>query len=70
MLKYLFFLVITPSIADAYIGPGMAGGVLVAILGIIAALVIGLIGIIWLPIKTLIQKNKKKPKKIKLKIKD
>lgn len=60
MLKYLFFLIITPSIADAYIGPGMAGGVIVAILAIIAAIIIGLIGMIWLPIKTLLKKNKKK----------
>ena len=60
MLKFLFIFLLTPSIAKAYLGPGIVGGAMVAILGIILALFIGLAGIIWLPIKSLIKKKKNK----------
>lgn len=48
-----------------YIGPGMGGGVLAAIIGILTAFFLSLIAIVWYPIKTLIRfireilKNKK-----------
>ena len=45
----------------AYIGPGMGGGVIAAIFGIIAAFFIGLWGILYYPIKRFL-KNKKKKK--------
>ena len=45
----------------AYIGPGMGGGVIAAIFGIIAALFLGLWGILYYPIKRAF-KNKKKKK--------
>ena len=49
----------------AYIGPGMGGGVIAAIFGIIAAFFIGLWGILYYPIKRAFKnKNKKKKKKI------
>ena len=43
----------------AYIGPGMGGGVIAAIFGIIAAFFLGLWGILYYPIKRAF-KNKKK----------
>ena len=43
----------------AYIGPGMGGGVIAAIFGIIAAFFLGLWGILYYPIKRYF-KNKKK----------
>jgi len=46
-----------------YIGPGMGGGVIAAIFGIIAAFFLGLWGILYYPIKRAF-KNKKKKKKI------
>ena len=46
----------------AYIGPGMGGGVIAAIFGIIAAFLLGLWGILYYPIKRAL-KNKKKKKK-------
>ena len=46
----------------AYIGPGMGGGVIAAIFGIIAAFFLGLWGILYYPIKRAF-KNKKKKKK-------
>lgn len=47
-----------------YIGPGMGGGVIAAILGLIAAFFIGLWGILYYPIKRFLR-NKKKRKKAK-----
>ena len=47
----------------AYLGPGMGGGVIAAIFGIIAAFFLGLWGILYYPIKRAL-KNKKKKKKI------
>ena len=47
----------------AYLGPGMGGGVIAAIFGIIAAFFLGLWGILYYPIKRAF-KNKRKKKKI------
>ena len=47
----------------AYIGPGMGGGILAAILGIIAAFFLGLWGILYYPIKRALR-NKRLNKKI------
>ena len=46
----------------AYIGPGMGGGVIAAIFGIIAAFFLGLWGILYYPIKRALKKQKKKKK--------
>lgn len=54
-----YFYIIEPCFA--YIGPGMAGGVIAATLGIIVALVLGLIGVLYYPIKRFL-KNKTKKK--------
>ena len=45
----------------AYIGPGMGGGIIAAIFGIIAAFFLGLWGILYYPIKRAF-KNKKNKK--------
>ena len=45
----------------SYIGPGMGGGVIAAIFGIIAAFFLGLWGILYYPIKRAL-KNKQKKK--------
>ena len=49
----------------AYIGPGMSGGVIAAIVGFFAAILFGLWGILYYPIKRAL-KNRK-DKKISLK---
>ena len=46
----------------SYIGPGMGGGVIAAIFGIIAAFFLGFWGILYYPIKRAF-KNKKSKKK-------
>ena len=55
-----FFSNLTPIFS--YIGPGMGGGVIAAIFGIIAAFFLGLWGILYYPIKRAL-KNKKVNKK-------
>ena len=57
MIFYIFSNV-TPLLA--YIGPGMSGGVIAAIFGIIAAFFLGLWGILYYPIKRAFKKKKKK----------
>ena len=47
----LVFLFFSESPAHAYIGPGMAGGVFTAVIGIIAAIFMICLGIIYYPIK-------------------
>ena len=50
------FLISLPS--HAYIGPGMSGGVIMAIIGFFAAILLGLWGILYYPIKRALKKRK------------
>ena len=52
------FLISLPSYA--YIGPGMGGGVIAAIVGFFAAILIGLWGILYYPIKRALKNRKDK----------
>tara|TARA_A100001015_G_scaffold34141_1_gene37810 strand:- start:903 stop:1124 length:222 start_codon:yes stop_codon:yes gene_type:complete len=52
------FLVSFPSYA--YIGPGMGGGVIAAIIGFFAAILLGLWGILYYPIKRALKNRKDK----------
>ena len=66
MSKWFFclFLVLGPSASHAYLGPGMAGGVIAASIGFIAAIFLAIGSILYFPIKRAI-KNRKKKNKIK-----
>ena len=66
ILNSIFFLSLfhTPA-TFAYIGPGMGGGVIAAIFGIIAAFFLGLWGILYYPIKRAFKNKKKKRSKNK-----
>ena len=57
------FIILVPIFA--YIGPGMGGGVIAAIFGIIAAFFLGLWGILYYPIKRALKNKKKKKNKTK-----
>ena len=60
----MFFYIFSNSIPFfSYIGPGMGGGIIAAIFGIIAAFFLGLWGILYYPIKRAF-KNKKNKKKM------
>ena len=62
MHRLVFYIIILlPLISHAYIGPGMAGGLIAAIFGIILAIIIAFIGILYYPIKRAL-KNRKNTK--------
>ena len=56
----IFYIFPNISLFFAYIGPGMGGGVIAAIFGIIAAFFLGLWGILYYPIKRAFKNKKKK----------
>jgi ATP/ADP translocase len=56
----VFFFSIILSPVYAYLGPGMSGGLLTAIIGIIVSIILALFGIIYYPIKRFIKSRKKK----------
>jgi|TARA_B100001057_G_C22780192_1_gene923322 hypothetical protein len=63
IISFLLMLMTTSSFA--YLGPGIGGGIIAITLGILFALVAFLFGILWFPLKRLINKYKKnKEKKI------
>ena len=62
MTESIFISVILSNLSPlfTYIGPGMGGGVIAAIFGIIAAFFLGLWGILYYPIKRAFKNKKKK----------
>ena len=57
LIIYLF-LISMPSFA--YLGPGMGGGAIAAIIGFFAAILLGLWGILYYPIKRALKNRKEK----------
>lgn len=53
----LFLLILAPQV-HAYIGPGLGLGMAAVVLGVFAALVLLLLGLVLMPIKRLIRKRK------------
>ena len=49
----------------AYVGPGMGGGAIAAIIGFFAAILLGLWGILYYPIKRALKNRKDKKKSLK-----
>lgn len=49
-----------PSLAMAYIGPGLGSGAMAAVLGSVLGLLMLLIGVVWYPIKRLIRRFRTK----------
>ena len=58
-INLIIILLSISSPASAYIGPGMGGGVIAAVLGVVGAILLALFGILYYPIKRML-KNKKK----------
>ena len=56
-LAIILLIINVPSFA--YMGPGMGGGLITAILGIISAILIAIFGILYYPIKRILKKKKK-----------
>ena len=57
---YFVTLTIISEPVFAYIGPGMGVGIIASVLGIIAALLIAIFGILYYPIKRMLKNRKKK----------
>ena len=57
LINLIFILMTTTSYA--YLGPGIGGGIIAATVGLVVAILIGLIGLIWFPLKKLFKKRKK-----------
>lgn len=61
MIKILLLSLFFASLpTHAYIGPGMGGGVIAAVIGFFAAIVLGLWAVLYYPIKRALKKRKKK----------
>ena len=56
----ILFLLLMSLPSYAYIGPGMGGGVIAAIIGFFAAILLGLWGILYYPIKRALKNRKDK----------
>ena len=64
-MKKINLIIVLLSISGsvfAYIGPGMGGGVIAGILGVIGALLLALFGILYYPIKRALKNRKKTDK--------
>ena len=61
----LLMILLIPAHSYAYIGPGMGGGVIAAIVGFFAAILLGLWGILYYPIKRALKKRKDKKMSLK-----
>jgi hypothetical protein len=59
----LTWVLIHPVFAHAYIGPGMGLGVAATVLGLFAAFILLLIGLIWLPVRRFFRSRRQKNKK-------
>lgn len=48
-----------PTAAAAYIGPGVTGGAIAAVLGVIGAVFLAIVGVLYYPIKRMMKGRKK-----------
>lgn len=55
----LLMMVLIPSMAFAYIGPGMGAGAIASVLGVIGSVFLVLFAILYYPIKRMIKKKRK-----------
>ena len=58
ILFFIFFL--STNYSYSYLGPGIAGGTIVAVVGFIVAIIAAIFGILWFPIKRILKNRKKK----------
>lgn len=62
IISLIIFLLLINNPAYAYIGPGMGGGLIAAVLGVIGAILLALFGILYYPIKRMINNRRMKQK--------
>ena len=61
-INLIIVLLSVSSPVFAYIGPGMGGGVIAGVLGVIGAFLLALFGILYYPIKRALKNRKKTDK--------
>ena len=57
---FLFAILLIPESANAYIGPGMAVGAIIAVIGVFIALLAGIFGLVFFLIKRFFENRKNK----------
>lgn len=57
----VLLLLISPTAAQAYLGPGAGFGAFGVLLGLAGSLVLGFFGIFWYPAKRLLRRLRRKP---------
>ena len=64
LITYIIIFVLFMSTSSkAYLGPGLGGGMIAAILGFIIAIIAFFFGLIWFPIKKILKKKRENSKK-------
>jgi hypothetical protein len=61
-MKKINLIIVLLSISSpvlAYLGPGMGGGVIAGVLGVIGAVLLAIFGILYYPIKRMLKNRKK-----------
>ena len=58
-INLIIALLMISSPIFAYVGPGMGGGVIAAVLGVVGAILLALFGILYYPIKRMLKNRKK-----------
>jgi len=53
-------LALSPASVQAYVGPGMGAGAVAGVLGVLAGLLMLVVGVFWYPIKKLARRLRKK----------
>jgi cellobiose-specific phosphotransferase system component IIC len=55
----LLMVVLLPTTAHAYIGPGAGISAIGSLLALLAAIILGIVGFVWYPVKRIMNKRKK-----------
>ena len=58
-ISLIIGLILLNSSVSEYLGPGMGGGIIAGVLGIIAAILLAIFGILYYPIKRMLKNRKK-----------
>lgn len=62
MISFIISILIMPSVATAYMGPGAGISAIGSVLAIIAVVFVAIFGFLWYPLKRLLRKSKKQDK--------